>query len=584
MTEAPAQPSFRDRIGGRWAISWQAFAVTIPFAVTTVVVSTARSWSEVLLWILAGLVGAFAAGIWVVFMHGTVFRHRATQPVPLALALAHPVLTITLAITGTTLASMALGLPQQNGPLSLALPLLTIGTLWSIAIVLLLEARWRFSSERDVLVERAVQQQLAAMYEADVADTIRESLQTEITDQLARTRLSIDKRLATIEQDASQAAAAASDLRHVAQQALRPLSHELAQRTAQTYPRPGISAFLRNILDRQPFRPLAVTLIYLITSSMREFERNGWAGGLIAIGITIALIWLTMSVTNWAMRRWPHRHSSLFIAGIALIEFPSIALQPIKSQITGIPTDWPSTLIAIGFGIVLIFLTSGFGSIRATREDLLRTFATDVKSDEVTTIARSRALAGVAREVAGVLHGPIQTRLVSCAMVIDQAALSGDVEKMNEALHQARTVLEQPLPAPVTDEQVTLTDVVERKAALWRGLVNVTIHVDPAAAAINGPEVQDLGAVVEEGIANAIQHGAATQVTVTIAEQDARLAIRISDNGSGPTGGPRGLGSQMLDRLAPGWRLVPGSRGTCLEAEVRRPSELPTAFLDQTWA
>ena len=589
MTELPAQPPFRDRVGGRWAISWQAFVITMLFAVAALVVSSTRSWQEVASWILVGLVGTLLAGIWVLLMHRTVFRNREAQPVSLAWGLAHPAITITLAIAGTVLASVALGLPQESGPLSRVVPTLVIGTLWSLAITLLLEARWRFGHERELLIERAVQQQLAAMHEAEVADTIRASLQTEITDQLARTRAGIDEQLASIEQDASKAAAAASDLRRAAQQTVRPLSHELAQRTERTYPRPGIIAVLRNIVERQPFRPLPVSLIYLITTGAREFERDGWPGGLVAIGGTIALIWLTMSVANWAMHRWPERHAALFIAGIALIEFPSVALQPVRSQITGIPPDWPSTVISIGFGIVIILITSGFGSVRATREDLLRTFAIDVKAEEVTTIARSRALAGAARDVAGLLHGPIQTKLVACAMVIDQAAISGDVEKVNEALRQARTVLEQPMPVSGVNDNETLAEAVGRKAALWSGLAQITVTIHSSLAQLTGSIVTDVATVVEEGIANAIQHGSASEITVAIDQPDDRLDIRIRDNGTGPSNGTPGLGSRILGQLDPGWHLDAEPQGACLHVSLN-PSSLraahrkPPVPSSPTWA
>lgn len=583
MTELPGQPPFRDRIGGRWAISWQAFVITMVFAVAALVVSSTRSWQEVAPWILVGLVGALLAGIWVLLMHRTVFRNREAQPVSLAWGLAHPAITIAIAIAGTVLGSVALGLPQESGPASRVVPTLVIGTLWSLAITLLLEARWRFGRERELLIERAVQQQLTAMYEAEVADTIRASLQTEITDQLARTRVGIDEQLASIEQDASKAAAAASDLRHAAQRTVRPLSHELAQRAEQTYPRPGIIAVLRNIVERQPFRPLPVSLIYLITTGAREFERNGWPGGLVAIGVTIALIWLTMSVANWAMRRWPDRHAALFIAGIALIEFPSIALQPVRSQITGVPPDWPSAVISIGFGIVIILITSGFGSVRATREDLLCTFAIDVKAEEVTTIARSRALAGAARDVAGLLHGPIQTKLVACAMVIDQAAISGDVEKVNEALRQARFVLEQPMPVPGVNANETLAEVVERKAALWSGLARITVTIDSGLAGTTGPLLNDVATVVEEGIANAIQHGSASEITVTINRREDRLHIRIRDNGTGPSDGAPGLGSRILSRLDPDWYLVSEPQGACLHVALRMSHDQSGAPSAEVW-
>ena len=568
MTEPPAEPTLRERLGGRWAISWQAFLLTIPFAVIAVVVSSTRSWDEVPAWILVGLFGALTAGAWVLLMHRTVFRNRATRAVSLTWGLAHPAITIALAIAGTVIASLALDLPQESGPLTRAIPTLLVGTLWSIAITLFLEAHWRFGQERDALVERAVQQQVAALQEAQVAETIRTSLRTEITDHLARTRARVEEQLASIERDASTTSAAAAELREAARKAVRPLSHELAQRAERAHPRPGILAVLRNIIERQRFRPLAVSIIYLVTTGPREVEDRGWTGGLVAAVGTVALIWLTMSIANGAMRRWPHRHAALFIAGIALIELPSIVLPPIIANATATTVDWPDVLISVGFGVVIILLTSGFGSLRATRRDLLRTFATDVNDDEVATIARSRTLAATAREAASVLHGPVQTKLIACAMAIEHAAASNDIVAVNNALVQARAVLAHPVPNLAQECDTTIAAEVERKADLWRGLVDITIDIDPQVGLIDGSLARNVGAVVEEGIANAIQHGAATKIIITVANQEGLLSVRIADNGSGSTGSPGGLGSELLDRLAPGWQLDIEPQGACLHVSL----------------
>lgn len=572
MTELPAEPTFRERLGGRWAISWQAFVITVPIAIAAVVVGNTRSWADVPEWIIVGLIAALMAGAWVYLMHRTAFRNRAMQPVTLAWAIALPVITISIAIAGTMLASEALGLPGESERLTRALPTLLVGTFWSIAIALFFEARWRFGREREALVERAVQQQLAAMQEAEVADRIRESLRTEIADQLAQTRASIDERLATFEQDSANSGAAASQLREAAAKAVRPLSHELAQRAAQAHPRPGVVAVLRNIVERQPFRPLPVSIIYLVTTSPTEIEKRGWTEGLFALVLTVALIWLTMSIANWAMRRWPRHHAALFITGIALIEAPSLLLPPVVAAVTSTTVDWRGAFVSVGFGIILIVITSGFGSLRASRRDLLRTFATDVNQEEVATVARSRALATAAREAAGVLHGPVQTKLVACAMAIEHAAEARDVIAMNQALVQARAVLEQPVPALAADPQSTIAAEVDRKAALWRGLVDVTIDIEPTVAAVGGQVASDVGAVVEEGIANAIQHGAATAVIVAITHGPDTIVVRVTDNGSGPVDGPAGLGSQLLDRLAPGWQLTQTSLGACLRASIARPT------------
>ena len=90
--------------------------------------------------------------------------------------------------------------------------------------------------------------------------------------------------------------------------------------------------------------------------------------------------------------------------------------------------------------------------------------------------------------------------------------------------------------------------------------------------------------MVEEGIANAIQHGAATEVTVSIAHEQGDIVIRITDNGSGPKAGRVGLGSKLLDELAPGWTLEAQPEGTRLTVRLRPFWPESPSHLSQAWA
>jgi len=206
-----------------------------------------------------------------------------------------------------------------------------------------------------------------------------------------------------------------------------------------------------------------------------------------------------------------------------------------------------------------------------------------VKEEEVATIARSQAVAAAAREAAAVLHGSVQTKLNACAMAIDHAAERGDVVAINQALVQARAILDQPVPDLASANAETLASEVERKAALWRGLVQVVTDVDPGIGSLTGRTASQVGAVVEEGIANAVQHGAATVLEVDVRPEDGRLVVRITDNGSGPTQGVPGLGSRLLDEIAPGWHLDRHADGARLTAALPLPRTSSTQETTSVW-
>jgi len=121
------------------------------------------------------------------------------------------------------------------------------------------------------------------------------------------------------------------------------------------------------------------------------------------------------------------------------------------------------------------------------------------------------------------------------------------------------------------------------KASLWRGLANVTIAIDPAIAQRHGPLANDVGAVIEEGIANAIQHGSASVITVELTERDDTVVITITDDGTGPGHGPAALGSQFLDRITTSWSLEPIPQGARLTAMLPAVTPQPATTEPRVW-
>lgn len=566
--QPPAEPPLAERLGGRWAISWQAYVITAPIGVASLVVTaSAQGESNLLGWFLAGLVAVAAVGGAVYLAHRTAFRNRRVRPVPVPLVVVACLLNGVIFIALSTAIARLLGLTELRDQAAHVAATLIILTWWGLMLVLLLEARARFADERNELIDRSVQQQLALMQGAEFVDRIRNSLHQEVSSELSASRERLERHLDDIDTRATDAlGSTAGLLRETAQSAVRPLSHRLAERKASDYPRPGIGSILANVITRQPFRPLAVSLIYVLTSTASEIDRFGVRLGVVTVIVNVCLIVMSMSIVNAAMRRWPQHHAAIFIGGIVVIEGMTVVLAPLRTALFGTEHAWPDVAASLFIGTLIILVTSAFGSWRTTRQDFLRVFTVDVRDEEIQTIARSRALADAAREAAEVLHGTVQTRLIACAMAIDHAANTGDVVIVNQALVQARAILEPSVPELLAPSQASVAEAVQRKAALWSGLAEVTMHVDPEMADIRGSIADAVASVVEEAIANAIQHGAATSVSVAIAHAPDGISITIDDDGSGPLSGQPGLGSELLDRVTTGWSLVPRSQGSRLTA------------------
>jgi signal transduction histidine kinase len=76
--------------------------------------------------------------------------------------------------------------------------------------------------------------------------------------------------------------------------------------------------------------------------------------------------------------------------------------------------------------------------------------------------------------------------------------------------------------------------------------------------------------VVREGINNAIFHGNATDIDITVTTLNSNtVQVRVEDNGSGPS--PRrtpGVGSDLLNTVSSGWNLLRVGDTTVLTANL----------------
>lgn len=459
------------------------------------------------------------------------------------------------------------GLQSQNGPaFTIVLFVLTVGIVGFAWVGF--ESSWQAENERRRhLLEEGISVSLARQDMVEINERLQVALSTDIDEALAPARLNIEERIADEQRSlhTDEWEAIAGQLRAAAQETVRPLSRRLWSRTvAKTSPL-RVGWILRNIVTKQPFQPLALSLIYLVTTFGSAITNFGWLIGTGVLVSGVLAIVVLLGGANMAMQRWPQHHALIFISGViatqsaALLNF---GLMPWA----GIRYTWGQFIGEVIVGVLLILLTSGVGSVRTHREVVARTFHSDVDRELVHSMAASRQSAQLARESARVLHGSVQTRLIACAIAIEHASEAKDAEAFQAALHEAREILRSPT---LGDAQVdtTVAEEVQRKAGLWAGLCSIDVLIAPDAAVRNGRVARDVGRVVEEGLSNAVRHGRAKNITVRVEPADAptreSIVVVVEDDGSGPGNGKPGLGSSMLDSVSRSWELSalqPGAR------------------------
>lgn len=568
MPSPGATPDLRTRLGGRWAISRQAFALTVVLALLLLALS-APTATESLQWLAVGAVALAGVGAWVYLMHRTIFRDRQTEPVSLVWVVISDALASAIFVGITVGAGFLAGI-NDGGDVAPS-PVITwfIAFVWGFIVVLTLESHWRFHAQREVLVEQAVQQRLITLQEMDVLEQIRGVVDAAVDEQLVTARRRVDARIqALLEENPADVRSLAAELRSTADAIVRPLSHRLAEDSRSSHPSPGLWSALRGVTRYQPYRPLVVAAIYVLTTAPKEWQDRGPVPGSVVVLLTVLLIVGLMSLVNLAMRRWPRHHSALFLGGLFVVQLPYLGLIPVLGAPLGTPVPWFDAVAAVVFGSLLIVITSSFGAWNRTREELIQRFAQEVRDDEIEALARGRAVVEVARAAALVLHGRVQSQLRACAAALEQASAGEDVAGMNRALVQARAILEQPVAATGLLEPSSLGSLVELRASEWAGLVLVRLDVDAWARDLDGAVAMHVADVVEEAIANAVHHGGATEVDIRLHGDGQVLELVVTDNGRGPQQGSSGLGSRLMGGLGGQWRLEASGAGSILTVRL----------------
>jgi len=571
--------TFRERIGGKWAIAWQSYLITAGLGLfallagesyTTTTGSVAASW--IALWLL----GSVALGLLLLAANATVFRNRRQHPIAVGWVIAFDGLCGVLFSLVVGIGAQMLELPTNQSIAERCVLNLLYAIWWGPALSYFLDYREQAANTRRQLIADSVALELARIQQSEILDRIHTEISDEIGAELSPAREHVEALLQiTTAPDGSTTSMSRDEWESIsnlllgtADNSVRPLSKRLWQRTEERYPKTPWWSLVVNIVRYQPFRPFAYALIDVFGTLAVQTKVFGLAHGVLLLLAGLAITIPVGLLANVLMRRRPSWHAAIFIGGTLLILTSVLVRAELREMwIPGSASIvWQLTQMIAS--LLVTFATSGFGAWRDKEDELRSNVRADIQHDQVESIARSRQVASLARETAQSLHGSVQTRLVTCAMVIEQAAATEDESTLNIALTEALSALGAPVAPRRTAS--TLSSEVARKVSLWEGFCTFDVQIDPSASQRFQTEAPAVGRVVEEAIANAIRHGKATHIVIDVSNDTHQtLHVVISDNGIGPQGGTPGIGSAYLTQVSQGkWTITPTAEGTRLEVVI----------------
>ncbi len=572
--------SFAQRIGGRWVLSWQTFLLNALLSLLVLISAqdvTSSDLTTIYKWFAVWGLSLATVGTYLFLAGISVLRNRRKENVKVSVVVIVNLL-IGVVYTGTSHALQSyFGLSSKVD----FIPAITTNVIlvlwWSLSLSIFMDIASESKQVRNELIEDAIQIRIAEMQESDIALRLRQEISQEVSLQLNESKLSLEAGIKNLDSDKSTPGPIdtrkwqeiAELLETIARDSIRPLSKNLWEKDGIAYPKVTWRAIFMNMLREQPFLPLVIALIDIVGAAPTAVQIFGFSRVAPLIVAATTLILGVGYLFNFFMRQFPRWHTQLFIMGIFTFEMTVVPVR-VHFREQWIPgsasVDWQIWQIILG--VIVIIMASGFSAFRSVDVQTKALFSHEVDIESTAAIARALEIAKFAQESSRILHGAIQSRLVSCAMVIEKAAQSGNRKEFTAALQEAYEVLNTPLPVQILSDSIAAE--VDRKVALWHGLCEFTTEVKVEENAATAELSTVLGRIVEEGIANSIRHGKATSISIHVfMKSDNSVGVHVEDNGIGFTKNQPGIGSALLEQVTHGnWSIIPSSEGTKLTAVV----------------
>ena len=570
------------RVTGRWAISWQVIVfanlLTYPQMVLTGGTLGSRQMpaEDIPVAAVVFAVTVLANAAYGTLAMFTIFRHRATRPVPLWLYVSFYLSAGIIPVLGMEYLDSILG-RQTALPIGLRLFFACLTTLWlGVIFSLLLEGRDRFRRERAELLDEAVALRSAAIQESESAQELRHSVDALVNERLSAACDQLDQVLVVATEDSRTVTGrrdwvpVVSALESTAQESVRPLSHEMWNEADSEFARPRAGRVFAQMWRDPRFMPgntALITAVGLAGVSVRGF--GAWAP--LAIVLVTVVAWALLLLANAALTRTESvvGRRIEYSTAVIIVLLVLLAYSLLPGDVTTPASDAGSIVIAFSAGVLLVSYVQALGDVRRLA---LASIQTAVVDEQIDAEARRAVLAAVTRQVAKELHGPVQTRLVACAAAIDAAQRTGDTDIIVRALAEsAQVIAEIRSGSQIATEP--LGDQVERLVSQWRAVCPVDLTIDPDLG--QRTDLSAVGDVVEEALANAYRHGQPSRIEVYVQADGLEVVVEVRDDGIGPTDNQPGLGSRLLAASTGGrcslersgdWtvltaRISPGVRG-----------------------
>ena len=427
--------------------------------------------------------------------------------------------------------------------------------LWFIGVAIFIESRRQFQQEFEAVFLRTLRKKQSTAAgqnlesaEADPDEPIMhlQSAASILANEIDRFLNSPTSQVNYEEQTGK--------IRDLINKELRPLSTQLWTGPALSTPKFSVLALIRISLFEQKLKVVAASVLF---SPYIFIGINGTQGLRLAAIETILATCFNILIFYICEMLFKSGVFNRKVTNTAILGFSF--LLPLLTILFILPDSFFWTDNAGTKVFYQLFLSSshiaillGFNVyklLERQRSAVLQNLEQMMQVNEALPASHTYLTAARDSDLARYLHGELQAGLVATSLLLERASSTGDIDLARRALRSAADILRQDHVLVSRSKISSPQARLDRISSGWRGIAEVSIDLnwisDLETSALN-----DVIALIDEGVSNAIRHAKATTVSVTGSHLGVDLHVKILSNGSGMTAQIPGLGTKLFNELA----------------------------------
>lgn len=355
---------------------------------------------------------------------------------------------------------------------------------------------------------------------------------------------------------------------------VRPASHRLWLESAQVLPDLDFKTLLSSSLRLNPF-PIPIVILVFLASTIVELYTDFGFSGLLVSAINAVTIFVFFSIFKTIFRDKKLRLTDFFV--VILL---TISTMNIINNLLFLNQSFYNSIINIFIGFFwLSYLTlavSLLSTAKIKRDTVLSQLNTLVDKKLLENIRLRESQNMINFQLSKFMHGQIQNNLMLAASNLEKSIRNNDKNLIEVQLADLSRDIEENFGIiNELDGKSDLFAHLESLKIAWSGICSITFEISEGFNSENRILYRRIVEAVSEGVSNAVHHGSAQNVSITISRlSDEIVEIKISDNGSGLQGNNQGLGNKIFENLAgKNWSLknLPSGAGAELTLKFYLP-------------